>query len=78
MLAFCIPSRRASRGGELFRSLLSVGLVDRVEVSVLPVLLGGGIPLLPPPIARAKLKLREQRVYQRTGALALSYDIVRT
>lgn len=34
-------------GGELFRSLLAAGLVDRVEVSVIPVLLGGGIPLLP-------------------------------
>lgn len=65
-------------GGELFRSLLSVGLVDRVEVSLLPVLLGRGIPLLPPPGSRAKLKLREQRVYRHAGALALSYDIVRT
>src|SRR5262245_60443113 len=36
-------------GGELFRSLLSAGLVDEVGVSVIPVLLGGGIPLLPPP-----------------------------
>src|SRR5262245_24768089 len=30
-------------GGELFRSLLAAGLVDRVEVAVIPVLLGGGI-----------------------------------
>ena len=35
-------------GGELFRSLLDLGLVDTVEVSVIPVLLGCGIPLLPP------------------------------
>ena len=39
-------------GGELFRSLLHAGLVDEVGVSVIPVLLGGGIPLLPPPAAR--------------------------
>ena len=34
-------------GGELFRSLLGAGLVDRVEIGLIPVLLGGGIPLLP-------------------------------
>ncbi len=35
-------------GGELFRTLLSAGLVDSVEVAVMPVLIGEGIPLLPP------------------------------
>ena len=35
-------------GGVLFRSLLDAGLVDTVEVAVIPVLLGAGIPLLPP------------------------------
>lgn len=64
-------------GGELFRSLLSAGLVDRVEVSLIPVLLGGGIPLLPPPAGRATLKLRSQRVYAKTGTIGLEYDIVR-
>src|ERR1700679_3824627 len=34
-------------GGVLFRSLLDAGLVDSVEVAVIPVLLGGGVPLLP-------------------------------
>ena len=29
-------------GGQLFRSLLELGLVDSVEVAVIPVLLGGG------------------------------------
>src|SRR5829696_7422386 len=35
-------------GGVLFRLLLDAGLVDTVEVAVIPVLLGSGIPLLPP------------------------------
>jgi dihydrofolate reductase len=65
-------------GGELFRSLLAVGLVDRVEVALIPVLLGGGIPLLPPPAGRALLKLRQQRVYEKTGTIGLEYDIVRS
>lgn len=65
-------------GGELFRSLLRAGLVDRVEVSLIPVLLGGGIPLLPPPTARTTLKLRKQRLYEKTGTIGLEYDIVPT
>jgi dihydrofolate reductase len=64
-------------GGELFRSLLAVGLVDRVEVAVIPVLLGGGIPLLPSPAIRAQLKLRKQRLYEKTGTVGLEYDILR-
>jgi len=63
-------------GGELFRTLLAEGLVDRVEVSLIPVLLGGGIPLLPSPAERARLKLRSQRLYQTTGTIGLEYDIV--
>ncbi len=65
-------------GGELFRSLLHAGLVDRVEVAVIPVLLGGGIPLLPSPAGRATLKLVKQRVYEKTGTISIEYDIVRT
>jgi dihydrofolate reductase len=34
-------------GASLFRYLLDAGLVDRVEVSVIPILLGSGIPLVP-------------------------------
>ena len=41
-------------GGELFRSLLAAGQVDAVAVSLIPVLLGEGIPFLPPPAARAR------------------------
>ena len=64
-------------GGELFRSLLAASLVDAVGVSVIPVLLGGGIPLLPSPATRATLKLRSQRVYEKTGTVVLEYDINR-
>jgi dihydrofolate reductase len=43
--------------GELFRILLEMQQVDTVEVSIMPVLLDGGVPLLPPPAQQAKLKL---------------------
>jgi dihydrofolate reductase len=64
-------------GGELFRSLLAAGLVDEIAMSVVPVLLGGGIPLLPSPAGRARLKLKKQRVYEKTGTIGLEYDILR-
>jgi dihydrofolate reductase len=62
-------------GGDLFRSLLAAGLVDGVAVSLIPVLLGGGIPLLPSPATRARLRLRKQRVYEKTGTVGLEYDV---
>ena len=63
-------------GGELFRSLLAEGVVDTVEVAVLPVLLGGGIPLLPSPGPRARLKLTRHRHYKKTGTVLLEYEVL--
>jgi dihydrofolate reductase len=63
-------------GGELFRGLLAAGLVDEVSVNVIPVLLGGGIPLLPSPAHRARLRLKKHRIYEKTGTVGLEYDIV--
>ena len=60
-------------GGSLFRSLLDAGLVDTVEVDVMPVLLGQGIPLLPPPAELTRLKLERHKVYE-TGIVSLSYS----
>jgi dihydrofolate reductase len=64
-------------GGELFRSLLGAGLVDGVDVGIIPVLLGRGIPLLPSPGARTRLTLRNRRVYEKSGIVGLEYDVVR-
>jgi dihydrofolate reductase len=61
-------------GGVLFRLLLDAGLVDTVEVAVIPVLLGSGIPLLPPG-ATTKLILSDHRVLPASGIVALSYSI---
>ena len=64
-------------GGELFRSLLGAGLVDGVDVAVVPVLLGGGIPLLPPPAERTDLTLKSRRVYENSGIVSMDYDLRR-
>ena len=65
-------------GGSLFRSLADAGLVDVIEVAVIPILLGGGIQLLPGPGERLPLRYRGQRLYPKTGILSLEYDVVDT
>jgi dihydrofolate reductase len=62
-------------GGELFRTLLEAGLVDTVEPAVVPVLLGGGIPMLPPPASRSKLSLSNHRLYPKSGIVVLEYTV---
>lgn len=61
-------------GGVLFRSLLDAGLVDTVEVAVMPVLLGAGIPLLPSGAAM-KLELADQKILSVSGIVVLAYSV---
>lgn len=61
-------------GGALFRALLDAGIVDSVEVAVIPVLLGAGVPLLPPG-ASTKLVLADQKTLPVSGIIALSYVV---
>ena len=60
-------------GGELFRTLLEAGMVDDVEVAVVPVLVGGGIPLRALPASLTKLTLTDHRFYEKTGTVLLTY-----
>lgn len=62
-------------GGVLFRDLLRAGLVDAVEVAVIPILLGGGIPMLATPAPQTKLTLIGRRVYEQSGIVSLEYVI---
>jgi dihydrofolate reductase len=61
-------------GGVLFRSLLDAGLVDSVVLTVIPLMLGSGTPLLAEG-ARAKLNLTESKTLP-SGTLILKYSIV--
>jgi dihydrofolate reductase len=63
-------------GGSLFRSFLDADLVETVEVAVIPVLLGGGIPLIPDPAPQTKLALTGHRVFG-TGIVLLEYAVSR-
>ena len=64
-------------GGELFRSLLEAGQVDAVDVAVVPVLLGGGIPLLPSLPKQTRLQLTGHRIYDKSGIVSLEYGVKR-
>ena len=64
-------------GGVLFATMLDAGLVDGLDIGVIPVLLGGGIPFLKPPAKRAKLELRSHKLYPTSGIMSLEYDVVR-
>ena len=62
-------------GGSLFASLLQMKMVDAVEVAVMPVLLGGGIPLLPTVAKKTKLELTSHRLYAKSGTVMLEYAV---
>jgi len=61
-------------GGALFSSLAELGVVDTVEVSVMPVLLGQGIPMIAT-AKRLELELTGHKVYEKTGIVSLMYSV---
>ena len=62
-------------GAQLFGTLLAAGQVDRVEVTIVPVLLGEGTPLLPPGVPRTSLRLTWTHVYP-SGMIGTTYEVV--
>ena len=62
-------------GGMLFRTLLEARLVDRVEVGIVPALLGQGIPLLPGLEGRARMTLHSTETFP-SGIVLAKYDVV--
>ena len=59
--------------GQDFRSLLDAGLVNEVQVAVIPVMLGSGVPLIPEG-RRCSLHLDESKIYP-SGIVLLSYSV---
>ena len=76
------PLKTASRkdiwlfgGAVLFRDLASENLVDTVEVSVVPILLGSGVPLIADTADRIQLSLTAHEIY-KTGIVRLQYAVL--
>ena len=62
-------------GGITFRSLLDSRLVDRVEISIIPILLGGGVPLAP--AGRLwPLIFKDSRTFP-SGTVSLNYCVAK-
>jgi len=61
-------------GGQLFSGLLAAGQVDAVEVTVVPVLLGGGVPLVAGGITRTAPRSLHTHRYP-TGMVSLVYAV---
>jgi dihydrofolate reductase len=61
-------------GGSLFASLLAVNAVDRIELAIMPVLLGGGTPFLGAGAARTRLKLTHSET-RPNGIVRVHYDV---
>ena len=59
-------------GGELVAAFREKGLVDEYIVSIVPVLLGQGIPLLGPGGSREDLMITDSRTYE-SGLVQLTY-----
>jgi dihydrofolate reductase len=62
-------------GGRLLRSLLDERLVDTVELAVVPVLLGEGIPVMAGPLRKTTLALTRHHIYQKSGIALMEYSV---
>ena len=63
-------------GGQLFSSLLEKGLVDSVEIAVIPVLLGRGLGMAAGLKTHTRLKLA--RIVRYHGFVMLEHDVINT
>ena len=61
-------------GGELARDFLDAHLVDEISVAVHPVILGGGVPLIPPGTHRRTLRLAHSRAWN-SGLVMNTYVV---
>jgi dihydrofolate reductase len=61
-------------GGQLLRGLIGIGRLDVLEMAVIPVVLGEGIPLFPPGTPETRLALRRCEP-KAGGALHLVYGV---
>lgn len=62
-------------GGELVRSFLEQELLDRITVSLHPILLGKGVPLFPGGFRRTMLLLEDTRNFEG-GLVQLNYHVM--
>ncbi len=62
-------------GGKVVQQFLNAGLVDNIVITVVPVLIGGGIPLFGALKNHVKLKAKDTRHFDN-GLIQLHYDVI--
>lgn len=60
-------------GGGLFGTLLDSGVVDQIEVSLIPIMLGEGVPLIPAGVRPVVLRLLESKTLSN-GTVCTRYE----
>jgi dihydrofolate reductase len=60
-------------GGQVVRSIIAIGRIDVLEMAVIPIILGDGIPLFPQGTGELKLRLVRCETKAK-GALHLVYE----
>ena len=63
-------------GGELARQFMAEDLIDGIQIGVIPVVLGGGIPLFGPGFRERQFQFAGQRLYAGSGIVMLDYERV--
>src|ERR1700757_3014783 len=63
-------------GGELARDFLKADLIDEMDLGIVPVLIGEGIPLFPGGFPQREFKLIENKAYSK-GLIVLKYERAR-
>jgi dihydrofolate reductase len=64
-------------GGELARSFLQADLIDELFLSVVPILLGRGLPMFPGGFPQRDFTLVENKTYSKNW-ISLTYRRVRS
>lgn len=67
----------AISGPTLTSAAFAAGLVDEVQLLVVPAIVGGGLRALPDDV-RLDLQLRETRTFDASGTVFLRYDVRRS
>jgi len=63
-------------GGEIARQCLTAGLLDEIDIDLVPILLGEGVPLFDE-LATAPVELEQTRVVDAPGVTHLSFRVLK-
>ena len=63
-------------GGDIVRQCLTAGLLDEIDIDLVPIILGNGVPFFEEP-ANGRIKLEQTRVVDAPGVTHLRFRVLR-